>query len=260
MSLQASPQSTRKLTSPLLSSDRDSTALIMLNTPMACPPSPLFDALWQSTRLHVCADGGANRLRRANKDLTPDLVVGDLDSLKSHVREYYEQRGVCIEKVDDQDTNDMEKALIAVEKSAFKKCIVYGGFGGRLDQEMASLHLLYVYKDRFEEMWMYNDETCAVLLQGQVEYSVELSPPARDRPYGEGPTCGIIPLGEPCESVTTRGLKWELTNNRTEFGGLLSTSNRMLGNEVSIHASHAVLFTTEVISGVKDDSEEENER
>ena len=104
------------------------TALIILNQPFS---KALLRRLWRTTDWHCCADGGANRLHdllsggdnddasatatdglltswiakllshfmqqpriRASEvgDYLPDLVKGDLDSVREDVRRYYETR------------------------------------------------------------------------------------------------------------------------------------------------------------------------
>ena len=56
----------------------------------------------------ILADGGANRLYktpfRDNDKIR--YIVGDLDSLKVETRAYYEDRGVKVEQVWNQETND----------------------------------------------------------------------------------------------------------------------------------------------------------
>lgn len=84
-------------------------ALIILNQPFS---KPLLSRLWHASDWHCCADGGANRLHDLLGDADhrpttyisrplegsgtdqylPDLVKGDLDSLKADVRQYYEAR------------------------------------------------------------------------------------------------------------------------------------------------------------------------
>jgi thiamine pyrophosphokinase len=106
-------------------SRRTRTALIILNQPFS---KPLLQCLWHASDWHCCADGGANRLhdllsggtnadtnvaavadrptgwiaslvgwlaqpRRGMVDVDdyiPDLVKGDLDSVREEVRRYYE--------------------------------------------------------------------------------------------------------------------------------------------------------------------------
>ena len=68
--------------------------LIILNSPVF--NLSIISHLWSSCRYKICADGGANRLFdtciTASKnidDFIPDFIVGDLDSARSEVIDYY---------------------------------------------------------------------------------------------------------------------------------------------------------------------------
>ena len=59
------------------SSLANNLACVFLNTP---PPKASLARLWQSTSgLKIAADGAGDRLRKLQ--LTPDVIVGDMDSL-----------------------------------------------------------------------------------------------------------------------------------------------------------------------------------
>ncbi|GKY98186.1 hypothetical protein MPSEU_000776400 [Mayamaea pseudoterrestris] len=243
--------------------ENGSSTLIILNSPIACPPSPLFDYLWNSSQVRICADGGANRLHNANPKYLPNLIVGDLDSLNDSVRAYYLHQDVNIEQDFDQDCNDLDKALQRCSQKS--RVVIYGAFGGRFDQEMASMQALYKWDSHFPKgLWLYNDETCACLVGGrravedassQRKYVVTMKLPNDEMDESrfpcEGPTCGLIPLATPCRRVTTDGFKWNLANQRSEFGrdGIVSTSNHMMGKAVTIESSDPLVFTAEVHSG-----------
>lgn len=240
----------RTLTSPLLldntsTTNVPTTAIVLLNSP-SFPESSLLPRFWQSSTLRVCADGGANRLYSYLDTLAlPDAICGDLDSLQPSVLAYYRDQGVKIVQDVDQNRNDLDKSLRVVSDAHCERCIVYGAFGGRFDQEMGCFQALYAWNDRIHELWLYDDHTCAILLSANVLYSIRLA--ANGGGFGEGPTCGLIPLGGPCDSVTTTGLQWNLQAERLAFGGLVSTSNRVVDDVITVFsANQPIVFTAEV--------------
>lgn len=263
--------------SPFLESDGDDSSesvLVILNSPIPKPPSLLFQRLWNSSIYKICADGGANRLYDSCVDekeqYIPDTIRGDLDSLRQEVRTFYQERGTSIQEDSDQNTNDLDKALqlIKTKQDEFysfppsnRRVCVYGAFGGRFDQEMAAIQALFNWSGTFQhKLVLYDDNTCAFLLPDVIRNEIRLpfygeSPPNEDKNasddlVGEGPTCGLIPIGHRCEFVRTSGLKWNLDGSvALEFGGMVSTSNRAMENVVTVQASHPLVFTAEMTSG-----------
>ena len=78
----------------------------------------MFLNLWTSFELVVCADGGANRLYDwfgsspdsdgFNRiDYIPSKIIGDLDSLRGDVRDYYSSNGCEIIHHGNQDNTDL---------------------------------------------------------------------------------------------------------------------------------------------------------
>ncbi|KAL7551727.1 hypothetical protein ACHAWF_014926 [Thalassiosira exigua] len=279
--------------------ERMPSALIILNTPIKSSLgddgrlSGVLGILWDASNYCICADGGANRLYDATVALhesdsgeassanyLPDVITGDLDSLRPDVHRYYEKRGVSIVRIQDQNFHDLDKSLMAVESwigqrgsiSGFtgdespnncmankSRVFVYGGFGGRFDQEMGVINALCVWgkKAAFDQTMLaaYDEETCAFQLpELPLKSELRIRFPSGNirgktmNKVGEGPTCGLIPMFGRCDNVTTTGLKWNLAGDvPLEFGGLVSSSNYVLDEIVTVESSASMLFTTEMI-------------
>ena len=176
---------------------------------------------------------------------------------------------------------NIQKSLMAIEKWIGQKRVrnndetnagiinqsrvfIYGGFGGRFDQEMAVINALCVWgkKETFRQttLAVYDEQTCAFLLSAlpttnhiRIRYSGNgLEKTHQPCGVGEGPTCGLIPILGRCEKVFTTGLQWNLNGDvPIEFGGLVSSSNRAIDDVVVIETSTPMLFTAEmIVSGV----------
>ena len=160
---------------------------------------------------------------------------------------------------DDEVVGKMQNELM--KKST---TFIYGGFGGRFDQEMAVVNSLCVWgkKETFQRMnlILYDEQTCAFILpEMPIKSEIRIKFPwidsedkniirRRCHVIGEGPTCGLIPIMGRCEIVKTTGLQWNLNGDvPLEFGGLVSSSNRIVNDLVTIETSSPMLFTTEII-------------
>ncbi|KAK6465569.1 hypothetical protein DFJ63DRAFT_282130 [Scheffersomyces coipomensis] len=81
--------------------------------------------LWDNTELHICADGGANRLydyfanEYTREDYIPQFIVGDFDSIRKEVRLYYAKRGAKVIPQLTQYSTDFTKAMNTIQAYYF---------------------------------------------------------------------------------------------------------------------------------------------
>ncbi|KAI0001491.1 thiamine pyrophosphokinase Thi80 [Russula compacta] len=235
---------------------RSRTALIILNQPFS---KPLLHRLWHASNWHCCADGGANRLHDLLKGsdsaggttvdyYLPDLLKGDLDSVREDVRRYYETRGVPVVQDDDQYSTDLMKCLHSLQEKEEADAVdtpydvvLLGGLTGRLDQTVHTLSYLHKLRKSGRRMFVVTDENVAwVLDEGKHRISIDHSI--------LGPTCGLLPVGVDSTVLTTTGLRWNLTSATSGFDGLVSTSNHLVPEEdtVFVETSRPIWWVAEL--------------
>ncbi|KAH9327288.1 hypothetical protein KI387_007466, partial [Taxus chinensis] len=195
-----------------------SYALIVLNYLL-----PSFTpALWDRAQLRICADGGANRLHDEipkffptenpaliRQRYKPDVIKGDLDSIRPEVLEFYANMGSTIlDESYDQDTTDLHKCVAFIrdctpdlDKSNLV-LIVVGALGGRFDHELGNINVLYTFSDL--RIVLLSNESLLFLLPKTHRHEILVDHSV------EGPHCGLIPVGGPSQCTTTSGLQWDL--------------------------------------------------
>ncbi|KZV84726.1 Thiamin pyrophosphokinase, partial [Exidia glandulosa HHB12029] len=219
-------------------------ALVILNQPFSYE---LLSVLWNATAWRACADGGANRLHDVSLKeglarFKPDVVRGDLDSLRPDVREAYSALGIPIEHDPDQYSTDLMKCLDVVP-SHVTEVVLLGGLSGRLDQTVHVLALLHRKRHESRRMFAITDDSLGWVLDAG-EHEISLPWPIANGPLG--PTCGILPVGVAGTTLTTKGLEWDVEDWPSSFDGLVSTSNHIASGTVRVRTTAPVWWTVEV--------------
>lgn len=115
-----------------------------------------------------------------------------------------------------------------------------------MDQGLSILHHLYKGPQIYPQGRIYLVSTSAItfLLTAGTHQIIVKNPEARVL----GTNIGILPVGVPAK-ITTKGLKWDVEDWETSFGGQVSTSNMVLEAEVTITTNADVLFTIDLDMG-----------
>ncbi|RKP14127.1 thiamine pyrophosphokinase, partial [Piptocephalis cylindrospora] len=225
-------------------------ALVILNQPLFLSLET-FTTVWEKAKWRIAADGGANALYDhlgpgVRGKFIPNAIRGDLDSARPEVLEYYAEKGSMISEVKDQDSTDFQKSITLIqdlegaENEGRCRIMALGALSGRLDHLFHSLHLLYLLGPS-RDIFLLSD-TSIVWLLDKGKHTVWID----EQCLGE--TCGIAPVGIQGAHITTRGLKWDLDNAWTSFGGLVSTSNAPSNTRkvVMIETDAPILWTIEI--------------
>jgi thiamine pyrophosphokinase len=178
------------------------------------------------------------------------VVIGDLDSIKPAVREYFTSLPTPTEivHVSDQESTDFGKAITWIrEHHPGDDIVAMGGLEGRVDQAMSQLHYLYRFQEDIAyslgRLFLVSEQSLTFLLK-KGKHRISLT---RDESFPFGEHVGIIPVKEPSR-ITLRGFVWDVTDWETEFGGMISTSNKLPLDVsfVEVETTTDVLFTVEL--------------
>ena len=169
--------------------------------------------LAEATRLAprvVAADGGAELALR--NGLTPELVIGDFDSLSPEIAAQLPPDS--LHPVTEQDSTDFEKALRRITAPLI---IGVGFTGARIDHELAVLSTLLALPD----------QPCVLLAEREVIFHC---PPCLKLDLPADAVVSLFPM-RPVRG-RSHGLKWPLDGLELAPGGRVGTSNRALGGAV----------------------------
>ncbi|KAG1746756.1 thiamine pyrophosphokinase [Suillus paluster] len=228
-----------------------SRALIIVNQPFN---TRLLKTLWAACEWRSCADGGANRLHDASStaggpdlrsSFLPDMVKGDLDSLREDVKLYYMSQNVPVIYDSDQDSTDLMKCVQALEEKERLtgkefEIVILGGLSGRLDHTVHMLSYLHKLRKTRKRVYTVTDDNVGWVLD-EGEHLIHINYDIL------GQTCGLLPVGINSTILTTTGLRWNLDNTESSFDGLVSTSNHLVpGQDVTIKTSKPIWWCAEL--------------
>jgi thiamine pyrophosphokinase len=188
------------------------------------PPEERLRAEVARARALVCANGGYKAAMAAG--LSPDLVVGDLDSLPTWARDKLPEGAV--HRDSGPDDNDLEKAV----REAFRRwgaaaelvLLGAGAADGRTDHALANLGVLIAEPHR-RIQWVDGTGRMVALRSGKL--SVE---------DAVGATLSVLPWSLHGAVVSEVGVHYPLDEETLQLGGR-GVSNE-IGDEIAVVEIH----------------------
>lgn len=204
-------------------SKKNKRALIIANGTL--PSANRIRRLAYTADYIICADGGANHARRLG--ITPDIILGDFDSLHVSTRKYF--KSVVQEKIDDQESTDLEKALEYCIEHHFSSADIVGAFGDRIDHTTGSLGCFKKFGKKIDIRFLDSvGETTRILKSLTMKTT-------------KGEKISLIPL-EQCTGITTQHLRYPLHADTLELGIREGISNEATGGSVTITVQKGTLL------------------
>lgn len=171
----------------------------------------------------IAADAGYSSLKAMG--ITPDMVVGDMDSL-GNIPDFENLIRHPIEK----DDTDTALALAEGMKRGYRDFIIYGGLGRRLDHSIANIQNCAGTADHDARCWLWGEgNAVCVFADGAIHFEKEMT--------------GTVSVFSMARSygVTLEGLKYPLTDACLTSFVPLGVSNEFTGVPATVSVADGVL-------------------
>lgn len=157
----------------------------------------------------IAADGGYDNLAR--RGITPDILIGDFDSIKSEIPDGLRTIRYPVEK----DETDMFLSYEAGVKLGYSEFVMLGATGGRLDHTYANISLLLYAKEHEHNITIMNESGIILCLKDE----------ALSLAGNKGAKLSVFALGGIARGVTILGTKYEIEEARLTPDFPLGVSN-----------------------------------
>ena len=174
---------------------------------------------------YICADSGL-RLAAALR-ITPDLVLGDFDSLG-----YVPEGFACEVLPAEKDDTDTVYAVRTALRKGFRDIRIYGAFGGRLDHTFANLQTL-------EFLHSFG---AAGMLIGTHDFAMLTEAGTQTLRHMEGFSLSLFAWSESCKGVSIRGVKYPLEQGELMRHYPLGCSNEITADNAEIIVDEGILL------------------
>ena len=171
----------------------------------------------------ICCDGSAQNLLLTG--MQPDAIVGDMDSLNDELANRFADR---IYLYENQDTNDLTKAVSWCSDMGYKDIVIVGATGKREDHTLGNISLLAEYVRSVNVIMVTETGILRPLLKSSAISCFA------------GQQVSIFSI-DPETKVTSFGLRYPLSKTKIT-NWWFATLNEALGNSFSLEFSQGRLI------------------
>ena len=148
----------------------------------------------------ICADGGANAAHALG--VTPQLLVGDMDSIHAELLADYSEEGVIIDHHSThKDETDTELAIEYCIKNGFDEVVIFGALGSRFDHSFGNLYLLNRFLKEGVRGEIVNENNRVFLVKDRAVLDVPV-----------GTTVSILAFTDQASGINIEGFEYPVKN------------------------------------------------
>lgn len=175
----------------------------------------------------IACDGASDFLKSAL--VTPDVIIGDLDSAAKQTLQYYRKKGTIIKQVKDQNQNDLEKAIRYAVSKKYSVIHLLGVSGKRIDHSLNNFSVLLKFIKK-AKLVIHDNGFEGHFISRQ--YSSLCTP---------GTIVSLIPMPA-AYGITSKGLKYPLKNSTLALGVREGALNETTGDNFSVKMRKGLLL------------------
>jgi len=179
--------------------------------------------------LLIAVDSGADLLFQLR--ITPDIIIGDLDSIKPNVLDYFQNRVEIIRFPKEKNETDTELAVEWCINKGIRELLIINNMRGDLAHTLGVLAILN------------SGFTKKVDIHIESLHETAFMVPKKCRLKGKvGQKLSLLPISPVVKGITTSGLAYPLKNEELRYDACRGLSNLFVDEEVTINYGYGRLI------------------